>query len=363
MKTVLTVLGTRPEIIKLSPLVPLLQERFHHILVHSGQHYSFEMDAVFFSELGLPAADYTLSVGSASHGEQTARMLARLEPILLETKPDMVLVQGDTNTAMAGGLCAAKLNIPVAHLESGGRSFNRQMPEELNRIILDHISLLLLAADETAERNLLAEGLPAARIRMIGSSVIDAVERNRRHAERSAILDRMEVTAGEYLALTLHRSENTTAEILPGMIRVLGELAEAQPIVFLAHPRTIAAMRAYGVEMPASIRVSEPLGYLDTLKLVGNARALLTDSGGLQEEAGALGTPTLILRNETEWRYLVEAGMHVLVGNTYQSIRDGAAQWLRPEALAALRAAPAPIRPGASERAVAAMAELLDAKA
>ncbi|MDW8234447.1 MAG: UDP-N-acetylglucosamine 2-epimerase (non-hydrolyzing), partial [Roseiflexaceae bacterium] len=224
MKTVVTVLGTRPEIIKLSPLIPLLRERFRHILVHSGQHYSFEMDAVFFEELRLPAPDYTLGVGSASHGEQTARMLSRLEPILLETKPDMVLVQGDTNTAMAGGLCAAKLNIPVAHLESGGRSFNRQMPEELNRIILDHISMLLLAADETAERNLLAEGLPPERIRMVGSSVIDAVERNRQHARRSTILQRLEVTPGDYLVLTLHRSENTTPAVLPGMIRALGEL-------------------------------------------------------------------------------------------------------------------------------------------
>lgn len=359
MKTIVTVLGTRPEIIKLSPLIPLLQERFRHVLVHSGQHYSFEMDAVFFDELGLPPADYALGVGSASHGEQTARMLARLEPILLETQPDMVLVQGDTNTAMAGGLCAAKLNIPVAHLESGGRSFNRQMPEELNRIILDHISLLLLAADETAESNLLAEGLPPERIRMVGSSVIDAVERNRHHAERSSILERMEVAPGAYLALTLHRSENTTPDVLPGMIRALGELAEERTIVFLVHPRTAAAMRAYGIEMPRGIRTSEPLGYLDTLKLVQNASALLTDSGGLQEEAGALGTPTLILRNETEWRYLVDAGMHVLVGNSYESIRAGTERWLHPDALATLRSARAPIRAGASAKAVVAMAELL----
>lgn len=360
MKTVVTVLGTRPEIIKLSPLIPLLRDRFRHILVHSGQHYSFEMDAVFFAELGLPAPDYTLAVGSASHGEQTARMLSRLEPILLATRPDMVLVQGDTNTAMAGGLCAAKLNIPVAHLESGGRSFNRQMPEELNRIILDHIATLLLAADETAERNLLAEGLPPERIRMVGSSVIDAVERNRQHARRSTILQRLEVTAGDYLVLTLHRSENTTPDVLPGMIRALGELAEEHTIVFLLHPRTAAAMRTCGIEMPRSIRVSEPLGYLDTLRLVEQARALLTDSGGLQEEAGALGTPALILRNETEWRYLVDAGRHVLIGNTCESILAGARQWLQPEALARLRAAPAPIRSGASERAVAAMIDVLE---
>ena len=356
MKTVLTLMGTRPEIIKLSPLIPLLQARFRHILVHSGQHYSFDMDALFFQELGLPAPDHALAVGSATHGEQTARMLARLEPILLREKPDMVLVQGDTNTTLAGALCAAKLGIPVVHLEAGGRSFNRQMPEELNRVMVDHISALLLAADDDAKRNLMTEGLPEASIRLVGSSVIDSVQRNRQHAaSRSTILARLELEAGKYLPLTLHRSENTTPERLPGMLRALGEIAEQIPIVFALHPRTAAVMQQQQLEMPASIRVCEPLGYLDTLTLVENAYALLTDSGGLQEEAGALGTPALVLRNETEWRYLVEAGMHVLVGNTYESIRSGAERWLGKDAVQQLRSAQAPVWPGASERSLAAM--------
>ncbi|HWQ14511.1 MAG TPA: UDP-N-acetylglucosamine 2-epimerase (non-hydrolyzing) [Roseiflexaceae bacterium] len=359
MKTVLTLMGTRPEIIKLSPLIPLLHSRFRHVLVHSGQHYSAEMDAVFFRELGLPAPDHTLAAGSASHGEQTARMLARLEPILLRERPDTVLVQGDTNTTLAGALCAAKLGIPVTHLEAGGRSFNRQMPEELNRVVVDHISALLLAADGIAERNLLAEGLPASQIRVIGSSAIDAVLHNRRHAETSTILERLELAPGGYLALTLHRSENTAPEALPGMLRALNELAERHTIVFPVHPRTAAAMRQQGLALSPRIRACEPLGYLDTLKLVGGASALLTDSGGLQEEAAALGTPALIIRNETEWRYLVDAGMHVLVGNTYESILAGAARWLRPDALAQLRAAEAPIVAGASERAVDAIAGLV----
>ncbi|HMP40687.1 MAG TPA: UDP-N-acetylglucosamine 2-epimerase (non-hydrolyzing) [Roseiflexaceae bacterium] len=358
MKTVLTLLGTRPEIIKLSPLIPLIREQYRHILVHSGQHYSFEMDELFFTELGLPQPDHTLAVGSATHGEQTARMLARLEPILFAEQPDLVLVQGDTNTTLAGALCAAKLGIPVVHLEAGGRSFNRDMPEELNRIVVDHISALLLAADEIANRNLRNEGLPAERIRVIGSSDIDAVYRNRERAAASDILTRLEL-ATPYLVVTLHRSENTTAEQLPGMLRALGAIATTRPLVFPLHPRTAAAMRQQGLDMPAAIRVCEPLGYLDTLKLVGNAEALLTDSGGLQEEAGALGVPTLILRKETEWRYLVEAGMHVLVGNTETSIRDGAQQWLQPAALERLRAAQAPIWAGASERALAAMQELI----
>jgi UDP-N-acetylglucosamine 2-epimerase (non-hydrolysing) len=358
-KTILTLMGTRPEIIKLSPLIPLLRERFRHVLVHSGQHYSYEMDAQFFTELALPAPDHMLAVGSATHGEQTARMLSRLEPVLLAERPDMVLVQGDTNTTLAGALCAAKLGIPVAHLEAGGRSFNRQMPEELNRVMVDHISALLLAADQSALDNLRAEGLPEGAVRLVGSSVIDAVQRNRPHAESATILERLELRPGGYLALTLHRSENTTPERLPGMLRALGDLAEQEPVVFALHPRTAAAMRQQGLAMPPAIRVCEPLGYLDTLKLVGGARALLTDSGGLQEEAGALGTPALILRNETEWRYLVEAGMHVLVGNTYESIAAGAREWLRPEALARLRAAEAPIWAGASARSLAAIEEYL----
>ena len=359
MKKVLTFLGTRPEIIKLSPLVPLLGERFLHVLVHSGQHYSFAMDEVFFRELELPAPNYALAVGSASHGEQTARMLARLEPILLDERPDMVLVQGDTNTTLAGGLAAAKLGIPVAHLEAGCRSFNRHMPEELNRVVVDHLAALLLAPDEAANRNLLAEGLPASQTFVTGSSAIDAVRRNQRFAESSTILERMELAPGGYLALTMHRAENTTPDRLPGIIRALTEIASEHTIVFPVHPRTAAALEQQGLALPPQIRACEPLGYLDTLKLVGSARALLTDSGGLQEEAAALGTPALILRNETEWSYLVDAGVHVLIGASYESIHDGAGIWLEPAALNRLVAVPAPVWPGASERALDAIATYL----
>lgn len=243
MAKVLTILGTRPEIIKLSPLIPLLEQQFEHVLVHSGQHYSYDVDAIFFEELHLPTANYSLGVGSASHGEQTARILARLEPILLAEQPAAVLVQGDTNTTMAGALCAAKLGIPVVHLEAGGRSFNRSMPEEQNRIIVDHISALLLAADEIATNNLRAEGLPAARIQTIGSTAIDAVLRNRAHAQQAAILQQLELTPNHYLLLTLHRAENTIPSVLPGMIAALNRLAEEHLIVFPVHPRTEAALR------------------------------------------------------------------------------------------------------------------------
>lgn len=362
MPTVLTILGTRPEIIKLSPLIPLLDQQFEHILVHSGQHYSYEVDAIFFEELDIPAPAYTLGVGSASHGEQTARILARLEPILLERRPDAVLVQGDTNTTMAGALCAAKLGIPLAHLEAGGRSFNRAMPEEQNRIIVDHIADLLLAADTIAADNLRREGLPEERIRVIGSTAIDAAQRHQARAEQASILEQLELRPGSYLALTVHRAENTMPDILPGMLRAINELAEEHTIVFPVHPRTEAAMQRQGLALSPRVRVCRPLGYLDTLRLVGAARALLTDSGGLQEEAAVLNTPLLIVRNETEWRYLVDAGVAVLIGNSYDSILAGAREWLAPPALDRLRAAPAPVRAGAAERAVAELAALISSR-
>lgn len=359
MSKVLTILGTRPEIIKLSPLIPLLEQSFEHVLVHSGQHYSYDVDAIFFEELSLPAPRHVLGVGSASHGEQTARILARLEPILLSEQPDVVLVQGDTNTTMAGALCAAKLGIPVVHLEAGGRSFNRSMPEEQNRIIVDHISVLLLAADAIAAANLHAEGLPAERIQTIGSTAIDAVLRNREHAQSAAILEQLELTPQGYLLLTLHRAENTVPTVLPGMVQALNQLAETHTIVFPVHPRTEAALRQQELTLSPRMRLSKPLGYLDTLRLIGAASAVLTDSGGLQEEAGVLQTPLLITRNETEWRYLVDAGAAVLIGNSYDAILSGAATWLAPEGLSQLRANPAPVHAGAAERAVAAIATLV----
>jgi UDP-N-acetylglucosamine 2-epimerase (non-hydrolysing) len=355
VRNVVTFLGTRPEIVKLSPVLPLLDRQAAHTIVHSGQHYSYEMDARFFEELGLRPPDVSLAVGSASHGEQTGRMLSRLEPVLVERRPDAVLVQGDTNTTLAGALCAAKLGIPVVHLEAGARSFDRYMPEELNRIVVDHVSALLLAADDVAAANLRAEGLAADRIAIIGSTAIDAVRQVLDRLDRATVLDDLRLTPGGYVAVTAHRAKNTTPEILPGLLAALGEIARRWPVVFPLHPRTRGAMAEQGLTMPPGIVVTEPLGYLDTLRLVRDARALLTDSGGLQEESAVLGTPTLILRFETEWQYLVNAGAHKLVGNTPESIRAGADQWLADDGLAAIRATPVPIVAGASQGAVDAM--------
>lgn len=355
MRSVVTFLGTRPEITKLSPVLPLLDRQAAHTIVHSGQHYSYEMDAQFFEELGLRAPDVSLAVGSASHGEQTARMLSRLEPVLVERRPDAVLVQGDTNTTLAGALCAAKLGIPVVHLEAGARSFDRYMPEELNRIVVDHVSALLLAADQVAAANLRGEGLAADRIAIIGSTAIDAVRQVVDRLDGATVLDRLALRPGAYVAVTAHRARNTTPDVLAGLLTGLGEIAARCPVIFPLHPRTRGAMAEQGLTMPPGIVVTEPLGYLDTLRLVRDARALLTDSGGLQEEAAVLGTPTLILRFETEWQYLVTAGAHKLIGNTAASIGSGAERWLSDGGLAEIRSTPVPVVAGASQAAVEAM--------
>ena len=260
MRSLLTFLGTRPEIVKLSPVLPLLDARLAHTIVHSGQHYSYEMDAQFFDELGLRRPDHSLAVGSASHGEQTARMLARLEPVIAERRPDAVLVQGDTNTTLAGALCAAKLGIPVVHLEAGARAFDRYMPEELNRIVVDHVSSLLLAADDVAATNLRAEGLARERIRIIGSTAIDAVRQVLDRLDGSAILDRLGLVPGGYVAVTAHRARNTAPDVLPGLLAALGEIATRHPVVFPLHPRTRGAMADQGLTMPAGVLVTEPLG-------------------------------------------------------------------------------------------------------
>lgn len=362
MSKVLSMIGTRPEIVKMSPVIPLLDQSFDHILVHSGQHYSHELDAIFFRDLQVRAPDYMLDVGSSSHGEQTAHMLRGLEPILVNERPDLMLVHGDTNTTLAGGLCAAKLGIPVVHMEAGCRSFNRAMPEEINRVIVDHLAEILMPPDEVAYHNLIAEGLPASRIHIIGSSVIDAVNHHRHSASRSMILRQFGIAPGTYLVLTLHRAENTTPSQLPRMLHALNEAADEYTIVFPAHPRTMTAIHQQGLQISPKIRVCKPLSYLDMLHLVGSACALLTDSGGLQEEAAVLGTPVLVLRNETEWRYLVDAGASVLIGTTYESIRAGLGTWLQPEALARIRASRAPIVYGASKHAVQLMAQYLEAR-
>ncbi len=351
MTTLLTVLGTRPEIIKLSPVLPLLASRMTHVLAHTGQHYDYALDRVFFEELRLAAPDYRLDVGSDRHGAQTARMLAALEPILLDVRPDAVLVQGDTNSTLAGALVASKLGIPVIHLEAGCRSFNRRMPEELNRVLVDHCADLLLVADQVALENLHAEGRGEAAV-VVGSTAIDACLRSVRFANRSPILHQLRLQSREYVLCTIHRAENTAPDVLPGLVATLNELARTQTIVVPLHPRTAAAMRAQRLAFESRVRVIDPLGYLDLLQLLRHARAVMTDSGGLQEEAAALNVPLLVLRTETEWTYLVRAGKAILLGNRPDTILPAATSLLTDESLDQIRSRVCVTERGAAERVV-----------
>ncbi len=355
-KKLITVVGTRPELIKLSPVIPLLAERFEHRLVHSGQHYSFAMDAIFFEELRLPAPDYRLDVGSASQAVQTARILERFEPVLAAERPDAVVVLGDTNTTLASALTAAKLHIPCVHLEAGCRSFNRAMPEEINRVLTDHIAAWLFAPGERERAHLLAEGIPADRIHVVGSTAIDACRRNQALAFTRPLLDELGVAPSSYLLLTLHRAENTTPDVLRGIMEAIHTLAESWPIVFPIHPRTREVLRtlqdgAPGLCLHPHIRLIEPVGYLDILHLITHAHAVLTDSGGLQEEAAALGAPLLVVRQETEWTYLVEAGAAFLVGNTPAAILETALPVLR-QGKTAFKPVDTTSQQGAAERIV-----------
>lgn len=324
----LTVLGTRPELVKLAPVIPLFDAHpgVRQRILHTGQHYSLDMDAIFFRELDLRAPDVALQVGSASHAVQTGAILAGVERALLDEKADGVLVLGDTNSTLGGAVAAAKLGVPVVHIEAGCRSFLRDQPEEINRVLVDHCATHLLAPDETARQNLLREGLSEAAIAVVGSTSIDAALRLVGAARGRPIVAevraRLGVGAGggpgdpgDLLLCTVHRAENTTPAVLRRVLDELTRISEHHPIAFPVHPRTRAVMEHNGLSAGPRVLLLPPLGYLDLLALLGSCRALLTDSGGLQEEAAAVGTPALVLRNETEWSYLIDAGRNALVGN------------------------------------------------
>jgi UDP-N-acetylglucosamine 2-epimerase (non-hydrolysing) len=309
---IVTVLGTRPEIIKCSPLLPEFDARFAHRLVHTGQHYDEAMDACFFRDLALRPPDVQLTAGSASHATQLARMLTGIEAVLQEFIPDLVFVQGDTNSTLAGALAAAKLGIPVVHLEAGCRSFNRAMPEEINRVVVDHLADLCLAPDEQAVQHLTDEGIAPRCVVLAGSTGIDACLRVSAIPAPPAMDGLPAHPPGSYLVATIHRAENTTPERLHELVGALSDLSEHWPVLFPVHPRTARVLDEVG--RPGGVTWLEPLGYPHMMTLLRGARALLTDSGGLQEEAAVLGVPTFILRGETEWQAFVDMGRHALVG-------------------------------------------------
>jgi len=326
------IFGTRPEIIKLSPIIRELEKRNNDfVLIHTGQHYSYEMDRIFFEELELPEPDYKLDVGlkAKTHAEQTGLMLIEVERILLKEKPKIVIVQGDTNTTLAGALSARKLNfIKIAHVEAGLRSYNWEMPEEINRVVVDHISDILFAPTEKAKENLLREGIPKTKIYVVGNTISDAVYHNIEIAKRkSRILERLGLKKGRYFLLTLHRAENVDYKhrlknILKG-IKLVKENFPEYDIVFPVHPRTKNRIREFELRNYLNdLLVVDPVGYLDFLTLEANARLILTDSGGVQEEACILRVPCVTLRTETERPETVEIGANVVAGRDPKKILE-----------------------------------------
>lgn len=298
------ILGTRPEIIKMSPIIRECEKQgIDHYILHTGQHYSYEMDKIFFEQLKLPQPKYNLDVGSGKHGGQTGKMLAGIEEIFIKDRPDVVLVQGDTNTVLAGALAACKLQIKIGHVEAGLRSFDRTMPEEINRIVADHISDYLFAPTENSRQYLLNEGIPDEKIFVTGNTVVDAAYQNLMILkDRVDILEEFGLKEKEYLITTIHRAENVDSKerlcnILKGFSQIYKEFE--LPIIFPAHPRTIKMIEEFEFQIPEGTKLTEPLGYLEFLQLESGAKLILTDSGGVQEEVCILKVPCVTLRDNT----------------------------------------------------------------
>jgi UDP-N-acetylglucosamine 2-epimerase (non-hydrolysing) len=326
---IVTVVGARPQFIKASSVSRAIEEfnqsagreAIKEIMVHTGQHYDYKMSRVFFEELDLKEPDYHLSVGSGTHGWQTGEMLKRVEEVLIQEKPDIVLVYGDTNSTLAGALAASKLHIPIAHVEAGLRSFNKKMPEEINRVLTDHISQYLFCPTKTAVENLAREGIKEG-VYLVGDVMCDVLLSNlERVKEKSKILETLGLRSRKYLLATIHRAENVDNPYnLKSIIEAFSSLEET--IVFPVHPRTQKALSGLDICVNSNICVINPVGYLDMLNLEKNARLILTDSGGVQKEAYILGVPCLTLREETEWIETVEAGWNSLVGVGPDKIKE-----------------------------------------
>jgi UDP-N-acetylglucosamine 2-epimerase (non-hydrolysing) len=312
------ILGTRPEITKMAPLIKIYQEnRADFFLLHTGQHYSFQMDKVFFDQLKLPRPQYNLDVGSGTHGEQTGKMLIGIEKILLKERPDIVLVEGDTNSVLAGALAAAKLGIKVGHVEAGLRSYDRSMPEELNRLLADHLSDYLFAPTPKARKILLGEGVNKEKIFVTGNTIVDTIFQNLELAKKGkdAVSD-LHLKPKEYFLVTLHRQENVDNpsrfdSILRGLSRIA--LAYNIPVVYPIHPRSRKMMGEFRLT-PKNLTIIEPIDFLGFLQLQSSAKLILTDSGGVQEEACILGVPCVTIRDNTERPETLEVGANILAG-------------------------------------------------
>ncbi len=320
---ILLVAGARPNFMKVAPLLRslLADGEFSPVLVHTGQHYDDHLSGCFFRDLAIPDPDYHLGVGSGSHAQQTAEIMKRLEDVLLTEKPDSVAVVGDVNSTMAAAIDSSKLGIPVIHVEAGLRSFDRSMPEEINRVITDAISDLLLVTEESGRRNLRNEGIPDSRIHLVGNLMIDSLRQSLAVACRSDILARLSIDGQPFGLITLHRPSNVDSRAhLQEMLLALAEISRSMPLFFPVHPRTRAQLAGLGASLPDSITLTEPLGYLDFLCLMSRSSLVLTDSGGIQEETTALGIPCITLRENTERPVTIEQGTNVLGGTHQETI-------------------------------------------
>ncbi len=320
------VLGTRPEIIKMAPVIRELERRrADFFILHTGQHYSYNLDRIFFEQLGLPDARYNLEVGSGTHAEETAKILIGVEEVLQEENPGVVLVEGDTNSVFGGALAAAKLHIKVGHVEAGLRSYDRRMPEEINRILTDHCSDYLFAPTESARQTLLREGIPGEKVFVTGNTIVDAVYQNSSIAgEKSHILEDLHLGQEAYFLVTLHRQENVDNPArFTSILKGIGEVADEYqlPAIYPVHPRARKRLEEYKLDTK-TLQLIEPVDFLSFLQLENNARLVFTDSGGVQEESCILGTPCVTLRDNTERPETIEAGANILAGASPEKIRQ-----------------------------------------
>jgi UDP-GlcNAc3NAcA epimerase len=325
-RIIATIVGARPQFIKAAPVSRALTTHFREILIHTGQHYDYGMSEVFFTEMQMKAPDFNLGVGGGTHGEQTAKMLVELENIFVASKPDCILVYGDTNSTLAGSLAASKLNIRLAHVEAGLRSYNRAMPEEINRVLTDHVSDMLFCPTDRAVENLKKEGITTG-VHRVGDVMYDALLHNLKAArERSRMPSQLGLKKGEYALATVHRAANTDdPERMRSILAGLSTLSTQ--VVFPVHPRAHKMMQEWKLSPGSNVKMIEPLGPFDMLTLQENSNCILTDSGGVQKEAYLLGVRCITLREETEWVETVEAGWNRLVAVDQNAIRECFESW------------------------------------
>ncbi len=324
---IINIVGARPNFMKIAPLMEAYRARqeIEPLLVHTGQHYDEEMSDLFFRQLGIPRPDLNLEVGSSSHGRQTAEIMKRFEPVVMEEKPDLVLVVGDVNSTIACGLVAVKLGVKLAHVEAGLRSFDRTMPEEINRVLTDAVSDLLFCTEESGVRNLRDEGVGEEKTFLVGNVMIDTLLKHRKRAEESSILDELGLSPKGYAVLTLHRPANVDdPEVFSGIVAALEVIQQDLPVIFPVHPRTRGrveeVLNPERLAVLPNLRPVEPVGYLDFLKLMAESRLVLTDSGGIQEETTILKVPCLTIRENTERPVTCQVGTNRLAGVRTETI-------------------------------------------